>query len=191
MKSFYLKSVATFLGLLFLGSSICLSIHAQQPAAPSLQEMLNTEYKVSKTGSDANGFKIIEPGTVVVAKQAGIMATAPGSPHMIAFKLPKVCDNTFKNGSLSVSKACATTSVGSKFLTNGEQLYITKFEVNEKGNKISFNLVECDTCNGVQKPSGMKVTVIFEFAPKFLDTAEPGQVTDVIDQVFMPLKPGR
>jgi hypothetical protein len=167
---------------LFLASSLSIA----QQAAPSLQNLLANEYKVSQTGSDASGFKVIQQGTIVVTKQAGIMATAQGSPHMIALKLPKVCDNTFKSGSLTVPKACATTSVGSHYLANGEMLLITKLEVNEKSNKISFNLVECDACNRAPKPSAMKVTVNFEFAPKFLQSAEPGQVTDVIGQVFAP-----
>ncbi len=187
MKRFTFNVAFALFACTFLGPTI----EAQNQAAPSLQDLLKDEYKVSKTGSDASGFKIIEPGTIVVAKQAGIMATAQGNPHMIAFKLPKVCDNTFKNGALTVPKACAATSVGSHYLNNGEKLYITKFEVNEKSNKITFNLVECDACNGAAKPSAMKVSVTFEFAPKFLDTAEPGQVTDVIGQVFAPVKAGR
>jgi hypothetical protein len=181
MKFFDSQLALSLFGFILAGSSV----QAQQPA-PSLQSLLASQYKVSKTGSDAGGYKVIEAGTVVAAKQAGIMATAQGSPHMIALKLPKVCDNTFKNGTLNVPKACASTSVGSHYLANGEMLYITKFEVNEKSNKITFNLVECDTCNQPSKPSWMKVTVIFEFAPKFLATAEPGQVTDVINQVFEP-----
>jgi hypothetical protein len=186
MKLFNSHFVAALFGLTLAVSSI----EAHPQAAPSLQSLLANEYKVSKTGSDASGFKVIEAGTVVVAKQSGIMATAQGNPHMIALKLPKVCDNTFKKGTLTVPKACASTSVGSRYLANGEMLYITKFEVNEKSNKITFNLVECDACNRVPK-SAMKVTVNFEFAPRFLDTAEPGQVTDVINQVFQPVKSRR
>jgi hypothetical protein len=187
MKFFNFQIAVSLFGLILTGASM----QAQQQAAPSLQSLLANQYQVSKTGTDASGFKVITAGTVVVAKQAGIMATAQGSPHMIALKLPKVCDNTFKGGALNVPKACASTSVGSHYLANGEKLYITKFEVNEKSNKITFNLVECDTCNQAPKPSSMKVTLIFDFAPKFLETAEPGQVTDVIDQVFQPMKSGR
>jgi hypothetical protein len=167
------------------------SAYAQAPAAPSLQELLKAQYKVTKAANDDQGFKILDAGTVVVAKQAGIMATAQPKPHMIGFKLFKICDNTFKNGNLTVPKGCATTTFGSHFLTAGEKLYVTKFEVNEKSNKITFNLVECDSCNGVQAQSSMKATIEFEFANKFLDTAEPGQVTDVIDQVFQPEKRAR
>jgi len=184
MKFFDFQFAVSLVGLAIIGSSM----QAQQ-AAPSLQDLLANEYKVSKTGTDATGFKVITPGTAVAVKQAGVMATAQGTPHMIAFKLPKVCDNTFKNGKLTVPKACASTSVGSHYLNDGEMLLITKFEVNEKSNKISFNLVECDACNRVPKPSAMKVAIVFEFAPRFLDTAEPGQVTDVINQVFQPVKP--
>jgi hypothetical protein len=135
-------------------------------------------------GSDSSGFKVLEPGTVVVTRNPGIMATANSGPHVPSKDLFGLCNNTFKHGALSVKKGCATTSFGAKFLPVGDKLYITKFEVKEKDNKISFNLVECDTCNGTS--GSMKVEVTFEFAPKFLDTAEPGQVTDVIGQVFYP-----
>ena len=178
--------VTAFLVLSCLGATV----QAQDQPAPSLEELLKTQYKVTKAAFDSDGFKIIDPGTVVIVEKAGIMATAQGNPHLIAFKLPKVCDNTFKNGNLTVPKACATTTIGSHFLTTGEKLYITKLEVNQKSNKIAFNLVECNSCNGVTTPSWMKTTVIFEFPSKFLDTAEPGQVIDVINQVFQTQKAG-
>ena len=157
---------------------------AQNQAAPSLQELLQSQYKVTTTGSDAEGFRIIEPGTVLVIKKEGIIATPHASPHGIAFKLPKVCNNTFKNGILQTGNACAKTTIGSKFLKSGEKVYITKFEVNQKSNKITMNLVECDACNGVTGRSSMKATIIFDFNDQFLQKAEPGQVTDVINEVL-------
>lgn len=156
------------------------------PAAPSLQELLKNQYKISKTGSDASGFKIIEPGTVLTIQKAGLIATPQPASHFISLKLPKVCDNTFKRGNLTQPGACAKTTLGSKFLNEGEKVYITKFEVNEKSNRITFNLVECDSCNGVTKNGSMKATVHFEFADKFLETAEPDQVSDVIHQLLRP-----
>lgn len=169
-------------------ASICIapSAPAQNQSQPSLQDQLQTMYKVSRSGVDSSGFKILEAGTVVILEKPGIMATEPPGAHKFMIKLPKACDNTFKNGSLNVSRACSTTTIGSHFLNQGEKMYITKFEVNQKSNKILFDLVECDQCNGASKPSSMKATVVFDFAGKFLDTAEPGQVVDVINQVFQP-----
>lgn len=170
------------------GILICIasSASAQEQSQPSLQDQLQTMYKLSRTGVDSDGFKILEAGTVVVLKKSGVMATEPPGAHKFMIKLPKACDNTFKNGNLSVSRACSTTTIGSRFLDQGEKMYITKFEVNQKSNKIIFDLVECDQCNGASKPSSMKATIIFDFASKYLDTAEPGQVVDVLNQVFQP-----
>ncbi len=169
-------------------ASICIvaSALAQDQSQPSLQNQLQTMYKISRAGVDSGGFRILEAGTVVVLKKSGVMATEPPGAHKFMIKLPKACDNTFKNGNLTVSKACATTTIGSRFLDQDEKMYITKFEVNQKSNKIIFDLVECDQCNNASKPSSMKATVIFDFANKYLDTAEPGQVVDVINQVIQP-----
>jgi hypothetical protein len=162
-------------------------VQGQNPdsGAPSLQDLLKTQYQVTRVGSDSTGFKILDPGTVVTVKKPELMATANSGPHTPKKDLFGLCNNTFKNGQLSVKHGCATTSFGSHYLPVGDKLYITKFEVKEKDNKISFNLVECDTCNA-GKSNTMKVEITFEFAPKFLATAEPGQVTDVINQVFAP-----
>jgi len=175
-------TVAAVITLAMFGIS-CI---AESSAAHGLQELLQDKYRVTTTGSDAAGFRIIEPGTVLVIKKAGLIATPHASPHGIALKLPNTCNNTFKNGTLSTPKACARTSIGSRFLTSGEKVYITKLEVNAKSNKITMNLVECDTCNGVTGRSSMKAILIFDFNDQFLQEADPGQVTDVISQVLAP-----
>ncbi|MFC5865212.1 hypothetical protein ACFPT7_23100 [Acidicapsa dinghuensis] len=172
--------------VLIVLAAIANSAFTQDQSQPSLQDQLQTMYKVSRAGVDSGGFKILEAGTVVVLKKTGIMATEPPGAHKFMIKLPKACDNTFKNGNLSVSRTCSTTTIGSRFLNQGEKMYITKFEVNQKSDKVTFDLVECDQCNGASKPSSMKAIVVFDFANKFLDTAEPGQVVDVINQVFQP-----
>jgi hypothetical protein len=114
------------------------------------------------------------------------MATEISGPHAPSRDLFGLCNNTFKNGQLSVRRTCAGASLGSKYLALGFKMYITRFEVKEKDNKITFNLVECAVCNGGGTANGLKAEITFEFTPKFLDTAEPGQVTDVIAQVFAP-----
>ena len=184
MKTLKWIAIGIWTGLGMMGMAGAVQGQSPDAAAPSLQDLLKTQYKLTRVGSDSGGFKVLEPGTVVVAKNPAIMATANAGPHVPSKDLFGLCNNTFKHGALSVKKGCATTSLGAKFLPVGDKLYITKFEVKEKDNKISFNLVECDTCNGTS--GSMKVEISFEFAPKFLDTAEPGQVTDVIGEVFYP-----
>jgi hypothetical protein len=184
MKTMKWIAIGMGIALGMLGTAGAVQGQSPNAAAPSLQDLLKTQYKLTRAGSDSGGFKVLEPGTVVVTKNSGIMATANAGPHTPSKDLFGLCNNTLKHGALSVKKGCSTTSLGAKFLPLGDKLYITKFEVKEKDNKISFNLVECDTCNGTS--GSMKVEISFEFEPKFLDTAEPGQVTDVIGQVFAP-----
>jgi len=171
----------------FATMSLSLAAAAHGQAGPSLQDLLKTQYKITTTGNDAEGFKIIEPGTVLTLKKSGALATPQMQMSQPKFNpFVKLCGTTFKNGNLTGGKGCAMTAEGAKYLNKGSKLYITKMEVKSKDNKITFNLVECDTCNGVQTPSSMKSTINFEFADKFLDTAEPGQIVDVISQVLEP-----
>jgi len=182
-----MRTLRCFTVLAMVPLSLATAVFVQAQAAPSLQDLLKTQYKVTTTGSDAEGFKVIEAGTVLTLKKGGVIATpqaAPGQYRINPFQ--KMCSNTFKNGNLSTGRGCAMTTEGAHYLGKGSKLYLTKMEVKSKENKISFNLIECDTCNGAQAPSSMKSTVTFEFADKFLDTAEPGQIVDVINQVLEP-----
>ena len=180
MRTFRCSAVFAMLSISFAAVAF-----AQGAAGPSLQDLLKTQYKLTTTGFDAEGFKIIEPGTVLTLKKSGALALPQmqqAQPKLSLFG--KLCSTTFKNGTLSGGKGCPMMAEGAKYLNKGSQLYITKMEVKQKDNKITFNLVECDSCNGVQEQSSMKTTINVEFADKFLDTAEPGQVVDVISQVL-------
>jgi len=157
----------------------------QAQAAPSLQELLTTQYKLSTTGSDSYGFKVIESGTIVALQKGGVIAT-PFAVENGLNPFQRSCTNTFKGGALTVARMCTMTTERTRYLDRGWKLYVTKIEVNEKQGKVSFSLVECDICNNQAGPLSMRSTVIFQFTPQFLATAEPGQVTDVIDQVFKP-----
>jgi len=187
MKTVQWIAIAVLVALGMLGTAAHLQSQSPDAAAPSLQDLLKTQYKVTRVGSDSSGMKVLEAGTVVATKNAAIMGTEITGPHMPSRDLFGLCNNTFKNGNLSVKKGCATTSLGSKFLPLGFKMYITRFEVKQKDNKIVFNLVECAPCNGGDTANGLKAEIQFEFAPRFLDTAEPGQVADVIGQVFAPV----
>jgi hypothetical protein len=187
MKTVQWIAVAVVVALGMFGTTA--KVHAQNPdaAAPSLQDLLKTQYKVTRVGSDSSGMKVLDAGTVVATKSDAIMGTEITGPHTPSRDLFGLCNNTFKNGKLTVKKGCASTSLGSKFLPVGFKMYITRFEVKQKDNKIIFNLVECAQCNGGGSANGFKAEIQFEFAPRFLDTAEPGQVADVIGQIFAPV----
>jgi hypothetical protein len=58
--------------------------------------------------------------------------------------------------------------------------------VDAKKDKITFIVVECDACNGVQQPSFYKAQVAFQFPQGYLQGAEAGQVADVVSQVLAP-----
>jgi len=186
MKTVKGGAIGVLIALGILGAAARVQSQSPDAAAPTLQDLLKTQYKVTRAGTDSGGFKVLEPGTVVATKSNAIMATEISGPHAPSRDLFGLCNNTFKNGQLGVKRTCAGASLGSKYLPLGFKLYITRFEVKEKDNKISFNLAECALCNGGGTANGLKAEITFEFAPKCLDTAEPGQITDVIGQVFVP-----
>jgi hypothetical protein len=93
---------------------------AQTPAVPSLQDMLKTQYKVTTTGSDAEGLKVIEAGTVLSLNKGGVIATPQNPVGAVKFNpFQKMCSNTFKNGNLTTAKGCSITTEGSRYLTKG------------------------------------------------------------------------
>jgi hypothetical protein len=53
-----------------------------------------------------------------------------------------------------------------------------------KNEKVTLSLVECDTCNNVQQPSGYKAQLAFQFDKNFLESANASQVEDTIGQVL-------
>jgi hypothetical protein len=159
--------------------------YGQAAAGPSLQDLLKTQYKLTTTGSDIQGFKVIEAGTVLTLMKTHVIALPQSPAGQVKVNLfAKMCNSTFKNGTLSGGGGCPMVAEEAKYLEKGTKLYLTKMDVKTKDNKITFNLIECDSCNGVQEVSSMKSTITFEFAPKFLDTAEQGQIVDVISQVL-------
>src|ERR1700728_1106306 len=60
--------------------------------APSLTDQLRTQYKLVKTGSDASGFVVVEPGVVLVIKKAGLLGVPPANVTM--------AQQTYKDGEL-------------------------------------------------------------------------------------------
>jgi hypothetical protein len=73
----------------------------------------------------------------------------------------------------------------SRYFQVGDKVYPVKMEVNVDKAKISFTVVSCDSCNGIDPPSSMKGEVVFQFAKGYLEKAGVGDVEDAIGKVFL------
>jgi hypothetical protein len=146
--------------------------------ASSLSDQLRTQYKLAKTGSDASGFQVIEPGAVLVVKKGGIIGVPPGNATM--------GQQTYKDGDLKGLGAVARGLLGknTRYFQVGEKVYVRKLDVNLKNDKVTFIIFECDTCNRTTEQASFKSEVVFQFPKGYLGTAEPAQVEDVISQVL-------
>lgn len=168
---------ATVLGV-FL---VALGARAQAPAAGesgSLYDKLKEQYKLTKFGLDSTGIRVIDSGTVLVVHGKSLFGTPPN--NLVT------CAANFQDGNLHAPGGFCTgmaKDVG-RYLDDGERVYVTKIEVNLKKEKVTLTLVECDSCNGVQQPSYYKSAVSFDFGKGYLESADAGQVGEVIGQVL-------
>jgi hypothetical protein len=151
---------------------------AQNAGPPSLLEQLEAQYKVAKIAYASGKVTITEPGTLLVIQKAGILGVPPGNLY--------VALATFKDGSLNPPGKVATKMArkDARLLPVGEKIYATKVDVNPKKDKVTFRIIECDTCNGTARPSSYKADVLFEFPKGTLATASVPDVEDTIAKVF-------
>ncbi len=144
----------------------------------TLQEQLNAQYKLVKMGSDSGGIAVVEPGTLLAVQKGGVLS--------VPWKAVAVCPAKFQDNSLhpSVGFCAGMVKSVSKYYQVGDKVYPTKIDVNLDKAKISFAVVACDSCSGVNPPTSMKGEVVFQFAKGYLDKANAGEVEDTIGQVF-------
>jgi hypothetical protein len=153
---------------------------AQLAPSASLSDELVAQYKLTKLGVDSTGITVTEPGTVLMVQKGGVLGFPPTDMGILPTK--------FENGSIHSPSPVLTgmfkQNVSTRFLTAGERVYVTKLDINMKAAKITFSLVECDTCNGVQNPSNYKAVLTFQFAKGSLESANPAEVENTIAQVL-------
>ena len=144
--------------------------------AVTLQEQLNAQYKSVQMAG--NGTVVAEPGTLLAVQKGGIIS--------VPWKAVVHCAAKFQDNTLHPSTGfCAGMMKSvSQYLQKGNKVYPLKIEVNLDKAKISFQVVSCDSCNGVDPATGMKGEVVFQFAKGYLEKANAGEVEDVIGQVF-------
>jgi len=155
------------LGLLLLAPAFGVPCFAQDPqaaATSALTDQLKAQYK---------------PGAVLTVKKEGITAFPPGTD------VTWVPASKYQDGQIHGPNMFASAMV-SKNATPfrvGEKVNPTKVEVDVKKETVSISLTECDACNGVQQ-SSWKSKVNFQFPKGYLESADPGQVEDLIGQVL-------
>lgn len=147
---------------------------AQTPV--SLQEQLEAQYKVAKMAGA--GTVVVEAGTVLTVQKAGIKAM----PYMA---IPK-CPAKFENNTMHLATGffCTSSMALQDYFQKGNKVYPLKIEINAGKEKITFRVVSCDECNGVNPPTGLKGQVDFEFPSGYMEKASAGEIEDTIGQVF-------
>ena len=165
-----------------------------QGGADSLESQLAAKYKLVKLGTDSSGLAVVDAGTVLVIKKGGILSVPSGNAVVVPSFVKDGQIKTANNGAMQgvnkllkwkgVSDPTGAASTDTKFLTSGEKVYVSKIDVNRKDSKVTFAIIECDTCNSVQDASMRKAQVVFQFPKDYLNGADGGQVSDVINQIL-------
>ena len=146
-----------------------------QTAAPvSLQEQLSAQYKLAKM----SGAVVTDAGMTLAVQKGGVIS--------VPWRALVLCPAKFQDNALHPSTGMCAAMVKdvSGYFKTGDKVYPTKIEVNLQKAKISFNVVSCDSCNGVDPPTSMKGQVVFQFPKGYLEKADAGTVENAIGQVF-------
>ncbi|PYX49334.1 MAG: hypothetical protein DMG79_09010 [Acidobacteria bacterium] len=169
---------ARFLLLAAAAIATILSAAVAGAQAVTLQEQLSAQYKTVKMGSDSGGIAVVEPGTLLAIQKGGVLS--------VPWKALALCPAKYQDNSLHPSAGFCAAMVKSvsKYYQVGDKVYPTKTDVSLDKAKISFTVVACDSCNGVNPPTSMKGEVVFQFAKGFLEKANVGAIEDAIGQVF-------
>ncbi|MGH9714512.1 MAG: hypothetical protein ACRD5M_14555 [Candidatus Acidiferrales bacterium] len=166
--------------LTILSAAFLLSQASMAQGGPnvSLGDQLRSHYKITKMGMDSSGVRVAEGGTVLVVQKGGILGVPPANPIMATA--------TYRDGDLHPPGAGSRMFIGNdtRLFDVGERVYVSKIDVNVKNEKVSFTIVECDSCNGLNQPSSYHSVVAFQFQKGYLETAQANQVMDVINKVL-------
>jgi hypothetical protein len=180
----------TFLlvGLIFAAIIAVPAATAQNAAPPSLKEQLEAQYKLSKVHGDGT----VDAGTVIVVQQAGIKGE-PQNDLALATAVFKdgVLHAPSKKSSFGASLLQASTRPGSdtsgkefRAFPIGDKVYVTKLDVNQKKDSITFIVVECGACSGTDQTSAYKAAVSFQLAKGSLANPNVTDIEDTIAKVF-------
>jgi hypothetical protein len=174
--------------LIFAGlvSLVVIPRPAAAQGASTLQDDLSKMFKAATVNSDSTGLAVTNPGTVLVIKKGGIRAYPPTDKTVLP--------NTYKDGvvhapSSLIKKVWNFKDRGqgadnSRLLPIDTKVYPTKISVDAKSDKVTLNIIECDSCNNVQQPSSFRAQITFQFASGYLQSAAPDQIADQINTLL-------
>lgn len=147
--------------------------------AVSLQEQLSAQYKLAKVASDSGGFTVVNEGTLLTIQKGGVLS--------VPWTSLTLCPAKYQDNALhaSVGFCAGMLKNVSRYFKVGDKVYPIKIDVNLDKAKITFTVVACDSCNGVNPPTSMKGEVVFLYAKGSLDKASVGEIEDAIGQVFL------
>jgi hypothetical protein len=159
--------------------------------APTLQEQLAAQYKVTKMGSDTNGAAVVDAGTLLAIQKGGVLGV-PWTDHSMlttkyeggAVHSPSGLMVAGKKSLLGRFSTTQNEGQTTKFFAKGDKIYFTKLDVNLDKDLVSFAIVACDTCNKTDPPTYNKANVQFVFPHGTLAKASAGDVEDTIGQLL-------
>ncbi|HLX83064.1 MAG TPA: hypothetical protein VKR59_04160 [Terriglobales bacterium] len=146
--------------------------------APTLQEQIKAQYKLVKIGFGPSGITVTSPGTVLSVQKGGLLGVPPQAMAPCAAK--------FQDGTLKgpTGMCPAMMKQISRLMQVGDKVYPLKIDVSLDKDRVVFQIVECDSCNGAQQPSFFKSEVIFQFPSGSLQSTGVSKIVDTIGQVL-------
>ena len=176
-----------FSGLL-LGAGLIVQASAQ---APTLQEQLAAQYKMTKMGSDTSGASVVDAGTLMAIQKGGILGVPYTDHSALTTKYEGGTVHTPSGlmvaGKKSILGHFSTTQNEGQtthLFQKGDKVYATKLEVKLEKDTVSMLIVACDTCNKTDPPTYNKANVEFVFPKGTLAKASAGDVEDTIGQLL-------
>lgn len=138
-------------------------LFAQATRPPSLKEQLEAQYA---------------PDTVLVVQKDGILGLAP--------IIIKTCAAKYQNGNLRPADVTCSAPIkdSSRMLAVGERVNPRGVQVNLALETISFDIVECDSCNNGVSPPSYKARIDFQFARGYLEKGNVSEIEDTIGQLL-------
>ena len=130
--------LALSLSMSLVGSVRSEVAHAQKASTTSLVDHLKAQYKVTKIVPDSNGYKIVEPGTMLVIQKEGIVGVPLGSNSLepVIYAIEKDTDLHH-----------STVGPNSWKFEVGHKVYLSKLDIDAKHEKVLLTIVERESSN--------------------------------------------
>jgi hypothetical protein len=176
-KSHEEEGMRQYLSAVVVGAAtavMLLTAIAAAQAPVTLQDQLAAQYNVAKMAG--SGTVVVETGTVLAVQKGGILS--------LPWRALALCPAKFQDNALPPPTGFCAGVMLHNYFQKGTKVYPLKIEVSVDKAKITFRVVSCDECNGVDPPTGFKGEVVFQFAKGYLEKAGAGEVENTIGQVF-------